>query len=178
METVSSYDAIAELYDEWSTSVIEDIDFYVAEALKAEGSIVELGIGTGRIALATADAGVPVIGVDSSAGMLGVARRRAAEQVGVAELLDLREGDFRRPPVTERVELVTAPFRSLLHLHTDADRARDARSRPRAAPSGRALRLRRVHPEPRRHRRDARPLARARAGHLGARRAGTRPRAR
>ena len=122
MELASSYDAIAELYDEWSTSVTEDIDFYVAEALKAEGSIVELGIGTGRIALAIADAGVPVIGVDSSAGMLGVARRRAAE-LGVAELLDLREGDFRRPPVTERVELVTAPFRSLLHLHTDADRA-------------------------------------------------------
>ncbi len=123
MELASSYDAIAELYDEWSTSVTEDIDFYVAEALKAEGSIVELGIGTGRIALAIADAGVPVIGVDSSAGMLGVARRRAAE-LGVAELLDLREGDFRRPPVTERVELVTAPFRSLLHLHTDADRSR------------------------------------------------------
>ena len=84
--------------------------------------MVELGVGTGRIALAIAAAGVRVIGVDSSAGMLGVARRRAAE-LGVAELLDLREGDFRRPPVTERVELVTAPFRSLLHLHTDADRA-------------------------------------------------------
>jgi SAM-dependent methyltransferase len=121
VEIVSSYDAIAGLYDEWSTSVVEDVGFYVEEALKGAGPVVELGIGTGRIAIPTAAAGVPLIGVDSSPGMLAVARARA-EEAGVAALLDLREGDFRRPPVTERVELVTAPFRSLLHLDSDADR--------------------------------------------------------
>jgi SAM-dependent methyltransferase len=93
----------------------------VEEALKGAGPVVELGVGTGRIAIPTAAAGVPLIGVDSSPGMLAVARARA-EEAGLTDLLDLREGDFRRPPVTERVELVTAPFRSLLHLGNDADR--------------------------------------------------------
>jgi SAM-dependent methyltransferase len=119
----SEYDAIAELYDPWSRTVTEDIDFYVAEARKARGTVVELGVGTGRIAVPVAAAGVPVIGVDSSAGMLEVCRRRA-EAEGVEHLLDLRLGDLRDPPVSERVRLVTSPFRAFLHLETDAERLR------------------------------------------------------
>ena len=118
---MSSYDAIAEIYDPWSRTVTEDVDFYVAEARKAGGPVVELGVGTGRIAIPTARAGVPVIGVDSSRGMLEVCRRQA-EEAGVADLLDLRFGDLRRPPVREPVALITCPFRSLLHMHEDADR--------------------------------------------------------
>ena len=118
---MSEYDAIAELYDPWSRSVTEDIDFYVAEARKAGGPVVELGVGTGRIAVPVAAAGVPVIGVDSSVGMLEVCRRRA-EAAGVERMLDLRLGDLRDPPVGARVRLVTSPFRALLHLDTDADR--------------------------------------------------------
>jgi SAM-dependent methyltransferase len=129
-EAESPYDRIAALYDTWSRSVTEDVDFYVAEARKATGgaraartgegkSIVELGIGTGRIAVPTAAAGVRVIGIDSSPGMLEVCRRRAAA-AGVELLVDLRLGDLRNPPVAERVPLVTCPFRSYLHL-VDAD---------------------------------------------------------
>jgi SAM-dependent methyltransferase len=118
---MSEYDAIAELYDPWSRSVTEDVGFYVAEARKAGGRIVELGVGTGRVAVPIAEAGVPVIGVDSSAGMLEVCRRRA-RAAGVERLLDLRLGDLRDPPVEERVRLVVSPFRALLHLETDADR--------------------------------------------------------
>jgi SAM-dependent methyltransferase len=120
---VSAYDAIAELYDPWSRTVTEDVDFYVAEARKARSTVVELGVGTGRIAVPTAAAGVPVIGVDSSPGMLQVCRR-SAEAAGVSHLVDLRLGDLRDPPVTERVRLVTSPFRAFLHLETDAERRR------------------------------------------------------
>jgi SAM-dependent methyltransferase len=67
--------------------------------------------------------GIRVIGVDSSAGMLEVARERA-ESAGVANLVELRLGDLRAPPVSERVELVICPFRSYLHLRTDAERLR------------------------------------------------------
>jgi SAM-dependent methyltransferase len=63
--------------------------------------------------------GIPVIGVDSSRGMLEICARHAA-LAGVE--LDLRVGDLREPPVTERVPLVICPFRSLLHMHTDEDR--------------------------------------------------------
>ena len=60
----SPYDAIAELYDPWSRSVTEDVGFDVAEARKSGGTVVELGIGTGRIAIPIAQTGKRVIGVD------------------------------------------------------------------------------------------------------------------
>jgi SAM-dependent methyltransferase len=118
---MSEYDAISRLYDPWSAGVVEDISFYVDEALASGGPVVELGVGTGRIAIPTALAGVHVIGVDSSAGMLAVCAERARE-AGVAERLDLRLGDLRHPPVDERVALVTCPFRAYLHLSSDEQR--------------------------------------------------------
>jgi len=119
---VSEYDAIARLYDPWSVGVVEDIGFYVDEALQAAARpVVELGVGTGRIAIPVAMAGVHVIGVDSSPGMLAVCAERAAE-AGVGDRLELRVGDLRRPPVDERVLLVTCPFRAYLHLTNDDDR--------------------------------------------------------
>lgn len=116
---MSSYDAIAELYDPWSASVVEDVAFYLEEARRSGGPVVELGVGTGRIAVPIAADGIRIIGVDSSRAMLDVCARRAA-LAGVE--LDLRVGDLREPPVTERVPLVICPFRSLLHMHADEDR--------------------------------------------------------
>jgi SAM-dependent methyltransferase len=118
---LSSYDAIAELYDPWSASVVEDVAFYLEEARRSGGPVLELGVGTGRIAVPIAADGIRVIGVDSSRGMLDVCARRAA-LAGVE--LDLRIGDLREPPVREHVPLVICPFRSLLHLRTDEDRRR------------------------------------------------------
>jgi len=97
------------------------VSFYVDEALAAGGEVVELGVGTGRIAIPTALAGAHVIGVDSSPGMLAVCADRARE-AGVEARLDLRLGDLRKPPVDERVLLVTCPFRSYLHLRDDGER--------------------------------------------------------
>jgi SAM-dependent methyltransferase len=119
----SPYDVIAALYDPWSRSVTEDVGFYVAEARKAGGPVVELGVGTGRIAVPIAAQGVPVIGVDSSAAMLEACRRRA-RAAGIEERLDLRLGDLRNPPVREvdGVEAVLCPFRSYLHLRDNTAR--------------------------------------------------------
>jgi SAM-dependent methyltransferase len=118
---MSAYDRIARLYDPWSRSVVEDVGFYVEEAVRAGGTIVELGVGTGRIAVPVAAAGVRVIGVDTSEGMLAVAAEQA-QLAGVAELVDLRHGDMRDPPVEGTYPLVVCPFRSLLHMETDEDR--------------------------------------------------------
>ena len=116
---MSAYDRIARLYDPWSVSVVEDVEFYVAEAVRSGGPVLELGVGTGRIAVPIAQAGIRIVGVDSSEGMLAVAREQAA-RVGVE--LDLRFGDLRDPPVAEEFALVVIPFRTLLHMQTDADR--------------------------------------------------------
>ena len=118
---VSSYDAIARLYEPWSRSVTEDVAFYVEEASDAEPPVVELGVGTGRITVPIAAAGIQVIGVDSSPGMLEVCREQV-EVAGVSDLVDLRLGDLRDPPVEGRFELVVCPFRTYLHLHEDEER--------------------------------------------------------
>lgn len=136
---MSAYDAIARLYDPWSRSVVEDVTFYVEEARRAAQPVVELGVGTGRIAVPVAADGIHVIGVDSSQGMLDVCREHA-ELAGVAELVELRLGDLREPPVEERVELVLCPFRSYLHMQTDDDRlAALAAARELLVPGGRLI---------------------------------------
>jgi SAM-dependent methyltransferase len=121
------YDAIAHIYDPWSRSVTEDVDFYVEQALASGGPVVELAVGTGRIAVPIARAGVAVIGVDSSPGMLAVARE-AAEAAGVLPLVDFRTGDLAEPPVAERVPLVICPFRSLLHMQSEGAKLRALRA--------------------------------------------------
>jgi SAM-dependent methyltransferase len=97
------------------------VTFYVVEARRVEPPVVELGVGTGRIAVPIAADGIRVIGVDSSPGMLEVCRERA-EEAGVGELVELRLGDLRAPELAERVELVLCPFRSYLHLRSDEER--------------------------------------------------------
>jgi SAM-dependent methyltransferase len=135
----SPYDAIAELYDPWSRSVTEDVGFYVAESRKSGGTVVELGVGTGRIAIPIAEKGKRVIGVDSSREMLAACRRRA-QAAGVAELLDLRLGDLRNPPVEEHVPLVICPFRSYLHLADDGERIEALEAAHKAlVPGGRLI---------------------------------------
>jgi len=124
---VALYDSIAGIYDPWSASVVEDIAFYVGEAKECDGPVVELAVGSGRIAVPIAQAGRSVIGVDLSPGMLAVARA-LAEEHGVGSRVDLRVGDLREPPVDERVRLVICPFRSLLHMPDEAEKLRALRA--------------------------------------------------
>ena len=121
------YNPIAGIYDPWSASVVEDIAFYVDEAKRSGGPVVELAVGTGRIAVPLAQAGLPVIGVDLSDGMIDIARAYAAAH-GVEELVDLRLGDLRDPPVDESVPLVICPFRSLLHMRDEREKGQALRA--------------------------------------------------
>ena len=115
-------EAFASRYDEWSAHMTEDVAFYVGLAREADGPLVELAVGNGRVAIPVARAtGRPVLGIDSSPGMLEQARANAAA-AGVE--LVLREGDMRDLAVDEPAALVYCPFRALLHLPTWADRRR------------------------------------------------------
>ncbi len=62
------YDRIASFYDPWSVSVTEDVEFYVEEALAAGDPVVELAVGTGRIAVPIAKAGLHVSASTSPRG--------------------------------------------------------------------------------------------------------------
>jgi SAM-dependent methyltransferase len=113
-------EAFATRYDEWSAEMTEDVPFYVALAREADGPLVELAVGSGRVAIPVALAtGRPVVGIDTSPAMLALARERAVE-AGVE--LDLREGDMRELALDEPAALVYCPFRALLHLPTWSDR--------------------------------------------------------
>lgn len=118
---LSSYDAFAAIYDRWYPET-EDVAFYVELARETEGPLVELAVGTGRVAIPVArETGRPVLGIDRSPAMLAQARERAAS-AGVE--LELREGDMRELELEEPAGLIYVPARSLGHLPTWADRRR------------------------------------------------------
>jgi SAM-dependent methyltransferase len=122
MGPMSWDEAYANHYNEWSAHMTADVAFYVGLALEAEGPLVELAIGNGRVAIPVAQAtGQPVTGIDLSPAMLEQARVRAAE-AGV--VLNLHEGDMRDFALDEPAALIYCPFRALLHLPTWADRRR------------------------------------------------------
>ena len=86
-------EAFADRYEQWSADMTADVAFYVDLACEADGPLVELAVGNGRVAIPVAQAtGRPVVGIDSSPAMLARARAGAA-RAGV--VLDLREGDMR-----------------------------------------------------------------------------------
>jgi SAM-dependent methyltransferase len=113
---MSAYDAIAPIYDAWAAGMTEDVSFYTELARGADGLVVELAVGTGRVAIPVAQAiGRPLLGIDTSPAMLEIARERAAE-AGVE--LDLRQEDMRDLSPAEPAALVYCPARAMLHLPT------------------------------------------------------------
>ena len=117
---MSGYDGFAPVYDTWAADMTEDVDFYVELAHEADGPVIELAVGTGRISIPIAErTGKRVIGIDSSAEMLSRAREHAFE-AGVE--LELREGDMRDLDLRGATDLVICPYRALLHLPTWSDR--------------------------------------------------------
>jgi SAM-dependent methyltransferase len=115
-------EAFSHRYDEWASEMTADIPFYVQLAREADGPLVELAVGSGRVAIPVALAtGRTVIGLDTSPAMLVQARERAAR---AAVNLDLREADMRELALDEPAALIYCPFRALLHLPTWADRRR------------------------------------------------------
>ena len=115
-------EAFSHRYDEWAAEMTADIAFYVELAREADGPLVELAIGNGRVAIPVARAtGRRVIGIDTSPAMLAQARERAAA-AGVE--LELHLADMRDLRLAEPAALVYCPFRALLHLPEWADRRR------------------------------------------------------
>lgn len=94
-----------------------DGEFYVAMARSANGKVLELGCGTGRILIPTAAAGCTVVGLDLSEAMLEKCRAKLAQQPGeVQKRVRLVQGNMAALDLGERFHLVTIPFRGFQHL--------------------------------------------------------------
>jgi len=117
---VPEYDRLANIYDAWSAAdpaAEPSRRYYVNLCSTERVPVVELGIGTGRIAIDIARLGIPVIGVDVSAGM-GALCRRKFEEAGLQDRLQLLFSDVRDFELPEPTSLIIFPFRSIGHLLT------------------------------------------------------------
>lgn len=106
-------------YDQAYRRRRHDVRYYVELARKTGGPALELGVGSGRVALAIAEAGVEVVGVDPMEPMLERAKERIARLPKVArERIELRRGSLERLRLRRRFPLVIAPFNVWMHLYT------------------------------------------------------------
>lgn len=115
----------AQLYDLTYRRRRADVRFYVEQAKTYGGPnkpILELGVGSGRVALAIVGERIPVVGVDLVPQML----ERAAMQLQTLpatkqKLLTLKPGDMRTIRLRQRFDLIIAPFHVFMHLYSRAD---------------------------------------------------------
>lgn len=128
-------------YDPLHAERTADVDFYAREAARAEGRVLEVGCGTGRVALAAATGGAETVGLERSAPFLALAAakwKRSPEAVRSRLALvraDMRAYAFRRP-----FERVLMPFRVFQAMLTVPDQlAALAAARAALAPGGRLV---------------------------------------
>lgn len=131
-------DAFADVYDEWYGALFDtDAAVEALAALAGTGPVVELGVGTGRLAVPLAARGLTVIGVDASAAMLD---RLAAKPGGhrvhplLADMSDLfgerggeqpsAPGARLGPDATGAFQLVFTAYNTFFNLDRDDDQRR------------------------------------------------------
>jgi cyclopropane fatty-acyl-phospholipid synthase-like methyltransferase len=113
------YDVIADFYDLWARgdpACLPSENFYRRLCLSTPGTLVEIGVGTGRIALTLASNGRSVVGIDSSEQMLTVCRQKA-DQLGVSGSIVLIRMDARNLGL-RNIDLIILPFRTIGHFTT------------------------------------------------------------
>ncbi len=131
-------DAFADVYDDWYQG-ISDVAATVARVrdLAADGEALELGVGTGRIALPLAGSGVPTWGIDASAPML----HRLRDKPG-GDDIRLVLADMAAPALVApgRFAVVFCAYNTFFNLDTpDAQRACLAWVAEALAPAGRLV---------------------------------------
>jgi len=115
-----SDDELAAIYDLAYQSYDEDLPLYEEFARRGESPSLELGVGTGRVALHLARKGFAVVGLDSSMRML--ARLEAALDAETAKRLRLVEGDMRDFDLGgEKFDLAFCALDTFEHLLTNQD---------------------------------------------------------
>ncbi len=105
-------------YDAFNTPYQDDQPFYLAEARKARGPVLELACGTGRLTIPLKKAGIDIAGLDLSAPMLRQARAKAA---AAGLRLEFIQADARRFRLGRLFNLIFIPFNSLQHMATRVD---------------------------------------------------------
>lgn len=125
---------LAEFYDLVYDPLSSDVDWCRALAARTGGPVLELGCGSGRVAVPLAADGHRVVGIERSPAMLERARARAA-RAGLA--LELHEGDVCDFSLQESFPLVVMVLNTFLMLAPEDRWACLARAREHLAEGGR-----------------------------------------
>ena len=111
-------DHLADDYEEWLAATPVETEGAVERLAELAGSgpVLELAVGTGRIALPLAERGLEVHGVDGSEKMVAKLRARPG-----GDRIEVTLGDFADVPVAGRFSLIFVVFNTFLALVTQED---------------------------------------------------------
>lgn len=160
-----AFDAWASYYDLVHPGLPGEDVFYAGNALRRGGRVLELGCGTGRIAIPMAMSGLHVTGLDSSAAMLRVCREKMNAVAPLAGTLELVQGDMRVFAFDDTFDTIILAYRTFMHLLQDEDQRACLHAVRRALapegvcmlnvwipPNGQLARMRRLNETPCAHR--------------------------
>jgi SAM-dependent methyltransferase len=117
---ISTYgDSIADVYDEWHAGLDPAETVALLAELAGAGPVLELAIGTGRIALPLAERGLDVHGIDASRAMVAKLREKPG-----GDRIPVTMGDFADVGVEGRYPLVFVAFNTFFGLLTQDDQVR------------------------------------------------------
>jgi SAM-dependent methyltransferase len=117
MRTVSrnEYAVLSQFYDLEYSVFDADLEMYRQFAERARGPILELGCGTGRVLEALVELQHPIVGIDTSAAMLDIARSRLGDRVTLVER-DMRASAEDPPLPDAPYSFVLSAINTFLHL--------------------------------------------------------------
>ena len=117
--TDDPYSTLAELYDFSYGDFDDDLDLYTNLGSAVDGPVLELGVGTGRVAIPLAQRGFEVVGIDSSESMLSRAGANLAEaEIAGGGSLELAKADMTEFDLDRRFGMILVAANTFQHLLT------------------------------------------------------------
>jgi SAM-dependent methyltransferase len=120
---MNPYESLARFYDLENADRADDLPLWADLARETGGPVLELGCGSGRVALHLAREGFEVVGVDSSPAMLDLAKARLTHQPRTAKRVELLLEDFTRLQMARVFPLILLPFNTFSHLLESPDQS-------------------------------------------------------
>ena len=113
---MAEFDSWAPWYDLIHRGLPGEAEFYVGQAVRAGGPLLDIGCGTGRIAIPAALSGLDVVGLEVSAEMLDVCEDKLEALGDCPGSLELVLGDMRNFELERRFPMAIMAYRTLMHL--------------------------------------------------------------
>jgi SAM-dependent methyltransferase len=115
---MAEFDTWADFYDLIHKGLPGEAEFYVGQAVRIGGATLEIGCGTGRIAIPMAMSGVDVTGLDNSKAMLDICRAKKRAIGKTDGKLKLVEKDMADFDLGMEFDFIAMAYRTFMHLLT------------------------------------------------------------